>query len=352
MNDSKEQNLEKKVKKAIGKSIKYLRKYRLEVIDNEKKEKVNDSGVSILMSYFQGYYGIDLGFDKDCNNLYKCAIEYHNSHPKSILDFSEKEEELFSTDFLKDIYFQKNSKYPIDVYCNKLEKYLMEGSFVISKLTNLIPILDIFSQRRIKYLNVGLALIGLSHKRPLKVKESSCFKKLKKKVVIELINIFKQNSDNNPYNLDVIKGYALLLIALLDSIEKINKNDYQKFLIKLINNQGTQGDWIHSDYKDGNSQISNLLTTIFSLGTLLEYLNLYMIASHSEIRPIENQKNKKSQVVEGFLGFGGGGFLTQKNMDNMWSSPCLGTSIETVIFILLLIIAGYIFIKLYRAYNI
>ena len=77
-----------------------------------------------------------------------------------------------------------------------------------------------------------------------------------------------------------------------------------------------------------------------------------MIASHSEIRPIENQKNKKSQVVEGFLGFGGGGFLTQKNMDNMWSSPCLGTSIETVIFILLLIIAGYIFIKLYRAYNI
>jgi hypothetical protein len=353
MNDSDiDKKIEKKVKKSINKSIKYLRKYRLDVIDKEKKEKVDDGGVSILLSYFQGHYGIDLGFEQDCDNLYKCAIMYQNSHPKSILDFGEKEEELFSTDFLQDIYFQKNNKYPIDIYCEKLEKYLTESNFVISKLTNLIPILDIFSQRRIKYLNVGLALIGLYHKRPSKTKDNNSYKKLKKKVVHELINIFKENSDNNPYNLDVLKSYTLLLIASLDSIEKINKNTYQKFLIKLVNNQGINGEWIHSDYKDGNGQISNLLLTIFSLGTLLEYLNLYMIGSHSEIRPVENIKNKNPKVIEGFMGFGGGGFLTQKNMDNMWSSPCLWSSIEMIVFIILILIAGFIFIKMYRQYNI
>jgi hypothetical protein len=345
-----EQKLEKKVKKAISKSIKYLRKYHLDVLDMEKKERVNDSGVSIMLSYLQGYYGINLGFEQDCNNLYKCAMEYQNNHPRSILDFSENEDELFSTEFLKDIYFQKNNKYPIDVYCNKLEKYLLEGSFVTSTLSNLIPILDLFSQRRIKYLNVGLALIGLSHKRPSKIEGSSSYKKLKKKVIYELINIFKENSNNNPYNLDAVKSYSLLLIALLGNIEKINKRDYQKFLVVLLKTQGINGEWIHSDYKDGNSQITNLLLTIFSLGTLLEYLNLYMIRSSSEIRPIQNLKKK--EVVEGFLGFGGGGFLTQRNMDNMWGSPCLGSSIEMVIFIGLLIISGYIFMKAYQKYNI
>jgi len=350
----KEHNIEKKIKKSIAKSIKYLRQYRLEVMDREKTEMVNDGGVSIMLAYFQGHYGVNLGYEEDCHNLYRCAMNFREDHPKSMLDFKKDDDELFSNEFLKDIFFQKRNKYPTEVYVRKLETHLNQGNAFLSRLSSLIPILDGFGQHQIKYLNVGLALFGLMEKNPQKVLKNKSYQKLKKKVTRELIKIFKDDTNYDPYHLDTAKSYTLVLIALLGSLSKVNQADHLRFVVRLVKNQSVGGSWVHSDSQDGTDQINNLLLTIFSLGTLLEYTNTNMIRSHSSVDKTKTVKERKvssqKQLTEGFMGFGGGGFLTQKNMDNMWGAPCIGSSIEIIGLLALLIIAGYIFMKLAQNY--
>lgn len=349
MKDNKEK-IEKKIKKAIIRSIKYLRKYRLEVMDREKTEGVNDGGVSIMLAYFQGHYGINFGYEDDCHNLYQCARNFQEDHPRSILNFKQKKNnELFSNEFLKDIFFQKKNKYPIEIYVRKLEKQLNGPDSFLSQLSNLIPGLDLFNQPQTKYINVALALFGLAEKKHDKALMNKSYKKLKRKVVNELVKIFRNDPNYDSYYFDTLKSYSLVLIALLGNLSKINSADHLRFIVRLIKNQSIDGSWVHSDLKDGNDQINNLLLTIFSLGTLLEYTNTNMIRSHSSITNIKLKQNTNN-LTEGFMGFGGGGFLTQKNMDNMWGSPCIGSSIEIIALIAIIIIGIYIFIKLYQNY--
>lgn len=359
---SQEEKLEKKIKKTIIRGVKYLRKYRLEIIDQEAKEKFDDKGISIMLAYFQGRYGVELGYEEDCHNLYKCTQKYLKTHPRNIFNFKREKNHLFSTDFLEDIYFQKHNKFPTQKYIEYLEKYLNKGNSFMSHLSNLMPVLDLFSQRKVKYLNVALALFGLAEKKPLKVLKNHSYQKLKKKVVYELIKIFNNETDHDPYYLDSIRSYALLLIAFLGDLDKVEKSDYLRFIKRLIRNQSVSGHWVHADLKDGTDQTSNLLLTIFSLGTLLEYINLDMIRSHSRDDSKSNLKSQKEKsqkgknqtkdLEEGFMGFGGGGFMTQSNLDNMWDTPCMGSLIELMSLLVIIVIAIYIFVKMYQSYYI
>ena len=78
-------SIEKKIKKGISKGVKYLQQYRLKVVDYEHRKKtVYDGGATILLSFMQGRYAVDFGFEKNCENLVKCAQDYSIDHQKSM----------------------------------------------------------------------------------------------------------------------------------------------------------------------------------------------------------------------------------------------------------------------------
>jgi hypothetical protein len=341
--------LEKKIKKAISRGIKYLLNYRLRIIDEEKNKNVYDGGASILLSYLQGRYGIELGFEENCNNLVKCASNYMIEHPRPLFGYDYQENDLFNTNFLKDIYVQQYNQFPISQYIEKMEKYLQSGDGYISQL---MPILDIFSQRQTRYLNVGLGLFGLMEKNYDKTTSHKGFKHLKKRVCKELLDIFHNKSNYDPIYLDTTKSYALFLLHLLGEDDKLDEDDELRFLGCLIKTQNGLGHWIHTDTFDNVNEINNTILTIFSVVNLLYYYNkLTDMNPNSNPNNNINNKNKKDFEIleEGFQG----GFLTQNNLDNIFYGKMCRTSIlEIFLLVILMMIFVFVMIKIYRNRNI
>jgi hypothetical protein len=330
--------LAKKIKKSMSKSIKYLLDYQLRLSEEEKNKQIYDGGVSIMLNYIQGRYGFDLGFDKDCNNLVKCAQDYMITHPRPLFGYNKPSNDLFDTNFLRDIFLQKNNQYPLSQYIQKMEKYIQTGNGFIN---NILPILDIFSQRQIRYVNVGLGLFGLMEQNYEKVTHNKEFKHLKKRVCRELADIFNNKSNYDPLYLDTIKAYSAFLLHLLEEEDRIEEEDYKAFVICLLKTQNSIGNWIHSDNNDSVNEINNTMLTIFALINLLNYYK----------RITENVENTMESIdtIEGFEG----GFLTQKNMDLIFSSKaCWSTFFEIGVLIIMLIIFGYLMIRIYRVKNI
>jgi hypothetical protein len=341
MVDMDNSKLKKKISRAISKGVKYLLTYKIRIIEEDAKKPTYDGGATILLNFIQGRYGIDMVNEKTCDNLVKCAQEYMLNHKKPLFStYDEQQNDLFDTNFLRDIYLQKNNQYPINVYIEKMEKYLQTGDGFISQL---MPILDIFSQRQIRYLNVGLALFGLMEKNYEKTTENKMFKHLKKRISRELADMFNNKSNYDPLYLDTTKAYALFLLHLLEEDKRIDQDDYHKFVINLLKTQNSMGHWIHTDTYDSVNEINNTILTIFAVINLLNY---YSIIKDNSV----DEDNKESKdMIEGFEG----GFLTQKNMDIMFASKvCSSTLIEIGVLLFMMFIFGYLLIKLYRQKNI
>ncbi len=348
-------DIEKKIKKGISRGVKYLREYRLKMIEEQKKQGVKyDGGVTILLSYLEGKYGIELGFKKKCNNLVKCGQEYSIIAPKPVFIYGEQQNDLFETNFLRDIFLQKSNQYTLPNYINKMEKYLQGGDGLISQL---IPILDIFSQRHVRYLNVGLGLFGLIEKRPDKTLANKSFLHLKKRVSSELVNIFLNKSNYDDLYLDTSKAYSLLLLHLLDEDSRIEDTDHEKFINCMLKNQSSLGNWIHTDAFDKTNEVNNMILTIFCVINLLHYYK--KITSDKEVKEEDIKEGfemiqSHSHQIEGFVsGLGGGGMLTQTNLDSIFSTKgCMGSIIELILLIVALLISGYIMFRIYKYQNI
>jgi hypothetical protein len=371
-------NIEEKIKKSIAKGIKYLRKYRLKVIEHEnKKSNLYDGGVSILLSYLQSQYAIEFGFDINCGNLVKCAQEYSINHYKPIFNYDTRYTDLFETNFLKDIYLQKYTKYTTKSIIQKMEQYLQSGGGNI--VSQIMPLLGLTNQRDMRYTNVGLGLVGLMQKNPDKILNNKYFQHLKKRVARELADIINNsNSSDNLYlNVSITKSYSLFLLYLLGEEKRIDEDTHNKFVISLLKSQNSNGEWIYSDITDTSNEINNALITIFSIVNLLNYFNKHNNdLSYNEEQEKENTEeenteeenknedeinlssekkdnndNKEEQKEEMIEGFSyAGGVLTPKNIDKMLSQEkrCIGSIFE--VSILLCIVAGgvYILLHLYR----
>jgi hypothetical protein len=346
-------NIEKKIKKGISKGVKYLREYRLKMIEEQRKQGVKyDGGVTVLLSFIEGKYGIPLGFKKKYNTLVKCGQAYSILAPKPVFIYGKQENDLFETNFLRDIFLQKSNQYTLQNYIGKMEKYLQGGDGLISQL---IPILDIFSQRHIRYLNVGLGLYGLMEKKREKTLANKGFLHLKKRVATELVNIFLNKSNYDDLYLDTSKSYSLLLLHLLEEDSRIEETDHQSFINCMLKNQSSLGNWIHTDAFDKTNEINNMILTIFCVINLLYYYK--KTVSEKEEKIVIDSKDmiqSNSHQIEGFVsGLGGGGMLTQNNLDNIFSTKgCMGSTIEIILLILALIVAGFIMYKIYRYQNI
>jgi hypothetical protein len=345
--------IQKKIKKCISRGVKYLREYRLKMIEEQKKQGIKyDGGVTILLSYLEGKYGIELGFKKKCNNLVKCGQEYSIVAPKSVFIYGEQENDLFETNFLRDIFLQKSNQYTLNNYINKMEKYLQGGDGLISQL---IPILDIFSQRHVRYLNVGLGLFGLMEKRRDKTIADKSFLHLKKRVSTELVNIFINKSNYDDLYLDTTKAYSLFLLHLLEEDSRIEETDHEKFINCMLKNQSSLGNWIHTDTFDKTNEVNNMILTIFCVINLLHYYT--KVKSNKEVEKEKQQTEmiqSQSHHIEGFVsGLGGGGMFKQETLDSIFSQKgCMGSVIEVMLLILALLISGYIMFRIYKYQNI
>jgi hypothetical protein len=156
-----------------------------------------------------------------------------------------------------------------------------------------------------------------------------------------LADIFNNKSNYDPLYLDTIKAYSAFLLHLLEEEDRIEEEDYKAFVIYLLKTQNSIGNWIHSDNNDSVNEINNTMLTIFALINLLNYYK----------RITENVENTMESIdtIEGFEG----GFLTQKNMDLIFSSKaCWSTFFEIGVLIIMLIIFGYLMIRIYRVKNI
>jgi len=341
---------DKKIKKTLARGIKYLRQYRLKTLEFEEKNKaVYDGGATILLSYLQGKYAVDLGFKDNCGNLVKCSQKYMVSHPRNTF-YANQEIDLFETNFLTDIYLQKYRQYKLEEYIKKMEHYLQTGGGFINQL---MPVLDIFSQRQTRYLNVGLGLFGLIEKNS-KAEDNKQFKHLKKRIARELADIFNNNSKYDELYLDAVKSYALLLLHLLNEEDRIDEESLKRYISCLLRTQNSLGHWINSDNYDAVNEVNNTLLTIFSVVNLLNYYNKYYsnqsdYENENDNNNDNNNNNDSKNTIEGFQG----GFLTPRNLDAMKSSKiCMTTIIEIIIMIFLIIIMGYLTVKYYRARNI
>jgi hypothetical protein len=270
---------------------------------------------------------------------------------------------------LRDIYLQKYTKYTIKDIIQKMEQYLQSGRGLINQL---MPLLGLSEQREIRYLNVGLGLVGLIMKSPEKILNNKYFQHLKKRVSRELADIVN-NKDIDPLYISITKSYALFLLKLLNEDNRIDDDTLHKFIASLLKTQNSTGEWIYSDIYDSVNEINNTILTIFTISNLLNYYNRFYNPENQEIenQEIENEefenedkdeknidynnntntnknmnKNKmknKQTVEEGFAG----GFLTPDNMDNLFNKNkmCLGNIIEMSA--LLVVITGTIFAMFY-----
>ncbi len=339
-----DEKFKKGIRKAMSKGVKYLLQYRLNMIEEEKEKKTYDGGVTILMNYMQGQYGINFNFDKSYNNLIKCSQNYMIDHKKPIFGKNKKNNDLFDTNFLRDIYLQKYNQYTLDVYVQKMEKYINTGD---GFLTQIIPILDIFNQRSIRYLNVGLALFGLMEKNYQKAMNNKNFLHLKKRIARELADIFNSISNNSDtHHLDHTKSYALLLLYFLEEKKRIDPEEHKKFILALLRTQNSMGQWIYSDSYDSANEINNNILTIFSIINLLNYYKDIT----EEVSELNSELEMPGKIVEGFEG----GFLTQDNMDKMFKESrfCLGSLIEVGTLLLMIGVFIFIMITIYRRNNI
>ncbi len=350
-------DIEKKIKKGISRGVKYLREYRLKMVEEQRKQGIKyDGGVTILLAFIEGKYGIPLGFKKKYNTLVKCGQNYSIIAPKPIFVYEEQENDLFETNFLRDIFLQNSNQYTLNNYISKMEKYLQGGDGLISQL---IPILDIFSQRHIRYLNVGLGLFGLMEKKREKVLADKSFLHLKKRVATELVNIFLNKSNYDDLYLDTSKAYSLLLLHLLEEESRIEDTDHDKFINCMLKNQSSFGNWIHTDTYDKTNEINNMILTIFCVINLLHYYKKITTEKENKEQTLEKFENpdmiqSQSHQIEGFIsGLGGGGMLTPTNIDNIFSvKGCMGSTIEIILLIACLIVAAFIMFKIYKYQNI
>ncbi len=356
-------NIEKPIKKSIVRGIKYLRKYRLKLIEHEiKKGNVYDGGATILLSYLQSQYGIDFDFDNNCGSLVKCAQIYSINHHKPIFNFEEQHTDLFETNFLRDIYLQKYTKYTIKGIIQKMEQYLQSGGNIIN---HIMPLLGFSNQREMRYTNVGLGLVGLIDKNPEKIMNNKYYLHLKKRVARELADIF--NKKEIETTVSMTKSYSLFLLHLLDEEKRIDEEMYNQFVVTLIKSQNSGGEWTYSDItNDKINEINNTILTIFSVVNLLNKLKNELIEEDEDETHIEGEENvnnnseenennenniddNNKEMIEGFSY--AGGVLTPDNYDNIFkgeNKKCIGSIIE--VSLLLCMIAGtvYALLSLYR----
>jgi len=343
--------MDKKIKKGISKGVKYLREYRLKIIQEEKKKgSVYDGGATILLSYLQGKYGIEFEFEKNCSNLVKCAQYYSINHHRPIFSYTQQNTDLFETNFLRDIYLQKYNKYPLKNIIQKMEQYIQSGNGIINQI---MPILGITSQRQVRYLNVGLGLFGLIEKNPEKVLKDKYFLHLKKRICRELADIFNNKNNYDPLYLDMVKAYSLFLLYLLNEEKRIDQDSHRNFIICLLKTQNSMGQWIHTDNYDSVNEVNNTILTTFAVINLLNYYETTNNQKDEKDEKDENNilynNNKKEDMVEGFAG----GFLTPNNMDKLFENKvCFGSMIEIIILLSMIAITAYICIRIYRAKNI
>ena len=117
------------------------------------------------------------------------------------------------------------------------------------------------------------------------------------------------------------------------------------------------GHWIHTDTFDSVNEVNNTILTIFSVVNLLYYYNKLTdntnntnnTSSGNAIKKNTNINKTNFDMIEGFEG----GFLTQKNMDNIFRSKlCVSSLIQVVFLIILMAIFAYFMIHIYRKRNI
>lgn len=344
--------MDKKVKKGISKGVKYLREYRLKIIQQEKKKgSLYDGGATILLSYLQGKYGIEFEFEKNCSNLVKCAQYYSIDHHKPIFSYTNETTDIFETNFLRDIYLQKYNKYPLKNMIQKMEQYLQSGNGIINQI---MPILGITSQRQVRYLNVGLGLFGLMEKNAEKVSADKYFIHLKKRVCRELADIFNNTNNYDPLYLDMVKAYSLFLLYSLGENNRIDEAAYKNFIVCLLKSQNSMGQWIHTDNYDSVNEINNTILTIFAVINLLNYYaenqNNDSENDTENENDNENDTKKNDNMIEGFAG----GFLTPENMDNLFfnNKVCIGSIIEIILLLCMIAFTAYICLRIYRSKNI
>ena len=121
INTDQNDKLAKKIKKTMTKGVKYLLNYQLRLSEVEKEKQIYDGGVSIMLNYIQGRYGFELGFDKNCDNLVRCAQDYTLIHPIPLFGYAKPSNDLFDTNFLRNIFLQKSDQYSLPQYIEKME---------------------------------------------------------------------------------------------------------------------------------------------------------------------------------------------------------------------------------------
>lgn len=277
-----------KLKKSIANATKYLRNYRKHYISQNRSYNTYDGGVSMLLLFFQNHYHLDFKFrGSDYKDIKLTKITQKLSKKHNISWYQTREDEdIFSTEFLQEIYFQDKLRYKSLEYQTQLEKYLKSGYF--NKMSHLMPILDIFSQNQIKTVNVALGLYGLID-RGYKIRPE-----FKKEVTDQLIAIFENQREYDPQYLDLIKVYSLYLLYLLKEDSRINIKDLNSFMGCLIKHQASNGQWIHSTNFDQVRERDNTIMTVFALGILLEYYQSIQQLGDNYQRNKRLSKNKSN----------------------------------------------------------
>jgi len=363
-----------KLKKSIANGTKYLRNYRKHYISQHKTYDTYDGGVSMFLLFFQNYYGVDFNFngsDYKDTRLTKITYKLSQKHKNSWYQTSE-DEDIFSTDFLQEIYFQNKLRYKSLEYQSQLEKYLKSGYF--NKMSHLMPILDIFSQNQIKSVNVGLAIYGLIE-RGYKIRPE-----FKKEVVQQLIAIFENKREYDPQYLDLIKVYSLYIIYLLKEDKLIDIKDINSFIECLIKHQASNGQWIHSSNFDQVRERDNTIMSMFALGILLEYYQSIKKLGHNyqKNKTLNNKQIEKlymdstplwssyldmalEKAGNLVINLSGGNVSHQiENYQNYYQDPwkdeykkynpnasffedsrCMGSLIELIIYLIIIILTAY-----------
>lgn len=250
------------IKKTIAKGTKYLRLYREHYLSQYKTYNTYDGGVSMFLLFFQNHYDLDFKFKEKDFQLTKITQKMHSRHKAAWFQTSE-DEDIFGTPFLEDIYFQKKLRYKGSEYQIQLEKYLKSG--YLNKISHMMPILDIFSQNQIKYINVALAIYGLED-RGYKIS-----KEFRNETAKGLVAIFENQKEYDEQYLDLVKIFALYLLYLLKEDQLIDIKAINHFLKCLSKHQASNGQWIHSSNFDQVRERDNTIMSTFALGIFLEY---------------------------------------------------------------------------------
>lgn len=267
----------KKISNNILKSIDVLKKF-----NNTKKfnPKKNYSFIHMYLLYIQNNYNLDFnfkdytkekGFIKCLNSLYKT-----NNKRKPF---------LFSEIKLLGSLFFKDKKFNLEKFLNKLETDINSTNYVSSN----IEIIDYLgnAENDINIINHGYCLLLLKELYP----DIKISKTISKSIIN---NLLKCSEFKN--NILYTNTQAIMLLFLLNKSHLYK--DLDKFIIKLLNSQQTDGRINNgfNKYLIDDTYEKDILHTIFNLIVLLEYK---IIKKTETIITSPNKKEnlKKKEII-------------------------------------------------------